>query len=117
MIRDLTAIASNRYLCPTMTSQVIAYRFRESGRLDAALASARAELRSRRDTMVDQLRAEIPEAKFTQPAGGYFLWVDMPTETSVAQLAIEAEKLGVLFTPGEEGVQRLAAATRSLGAG
>jgi DNA-binding transcriptional MocR family regulator len=138
LIRDLTAIASNSYLCPNMTTQVIAYEFGASGRLDNALHHARTALRLRRDTMITELRREIPEARFTTPSGGYFLWVDMPAEIPVSQLAFEAGKLGVGFTAGEEfflhregnflrlaysglqpsqirdGIQRLTAAARAL---
>jgi 2-aminoadipate transaminase len=102
LIRDLAAIASNNYLCPTMTTQVIAYEFGASGRLDKALHHARTSLRLRRDTMIAELHREIPEAKFTTPAGGYFLWVEMPAGIPVSRLAVEAGKLGVGFTAGEE---------------
>ena len=96
-------------------------------------------LRARRDALVSALERELPEARFTPPEGGYFMWVEMPEGFDVAALETAARERGVVFVKGtdflmeggentlrlaysgvtpeqiDEGVTRLADAARSLG--
>ena len=83
----------------------------------------------------------MPDARFTPPDGGYFLWVDLPEDIDVDALFTAAQDRGVVFVKGtdflldggrhslrlaysgvgtaeiEEGVSRLADAYRSLAPG
>ena len=88
---------------------------------------------------VAALERELPEARFTPPQGGYFMWVELPEAVDVADLEGAAKERGVVFVKGtdflleggqntlrlaysgvtpeqiDEGVSRLAAAVRALG--
>ena len=44
--------------------------------------------------MLDALEQELPSAKWTHPAGGYFVWVELPDELK--------EAAGVAFVSGTD---------------
>jgi DNA-binding transcriptional MocR family regulator len=122
-----------------MVSQSIVNRFCRSGALHRSIDTVREALRERADTLVAALERELPEARFTPPEGGYFMWVELPEGTDVAALVEAAGERGVTFVPGtdflleggentlrlaysgvtpeqvDEGIARLADAVRSLG--
>jgi DNA-binding transcriptional MocR family regulator len=121
-----------------MVAQSIVNQFARSGRMEGAIATVKTALRERRDTLVAALRRELPEARFSPPSGGYFMWVELPEGTDVAALE-EAAKDDVIFVKGtdflleggentlrlaysgvtpeqiDEGITRLAEAARALG--
>ena len=139
VIKQIQGIATNTYISPNMVAQSIVNQFARSGRMDGAIATVKNALRERRDALVAALERELPEASFTPPSGGYFMWVELPEGTSVAELETAAKERDVLFVKGtdflleggentlrlaysgvtpeqiDEGVTRLAEAARSLG--
>ena len=70
--------------------------------MDSAIATVKNALRERRDTLVAALRRELPEAEFSPPQGGYFMWVVLPEEVSVAELEKAAAERGVIFVKGTD---------------
>jgi DNA-binding transcriptional MocR family regulator len=106
-------------------------------RSDQIIATRRAQLRSRRDTLVRLLRTHLPGWSYRIPDGGVCLWVELeaPVSTALAHAALEH---GVRLAPGpsfglagtmeryvrlpftlpepdlEEAVRRLAAAAADL---
>jgi 2-aminoadipate transaminase len=139
VIKQIQGIATNTYISPNMVAQSIVNQFARSGRMDGAIATVKNALRDRRDALVAALERELPEARFTPPSGGYFMWVELPEGVNVAELETAAKQRGVLFVKGtdfllqggentlrlaysgvtpeeiDEGVTRLAEAARSLG--
>jgi DNA-binding transcriptional MocR family regulator len=59
----------------------------------------RGQLRPRRDTLVRLLRRALPEWRFTVPAGGLFLWVELPSGDA-QEFAQVALRRGVVIVPG-----------------
>ncbi|WP_063774331.1 aminotransferase-like domain-containing protein [Streptacidiphilus rugosus] len=59
----------------SLVNQLIACRLFESH--DALLTERRTVLRTRRDALVEALRALAPDWRFTAPRGGLSLWVDL----------------------------------------
>jgi 2-aminoadipate transaminase len=138
VIKQVQTLATNTYISPNMVAQSIVNQFCRSGRLDSAIVTVKDALRARRDAVVEALERDLPEARFTPPQGGYFMWVELPEGTDVSALAIAAQDRGVVFvkgtdflleggenalrlaysgvTPEEigEGISRLAEAYRSL---
>lgn len=56
---------------------------------------------SRKATLCDALREFCPECTFVEPAGGYFVWVQLPHGVDAELLLTEAStRHGVAFTPG-----------------
>jgi 2-aminoadipate transaminase len=139
VIKQIQGIATNTYISPNMVAQSIVNQFARSGRMDGAIATVKNALRDRRDALVAALERELPEARFTPPSGGYFMWVELPEGTSVADLETAAKERDVLFVKGtdflleggentlrlaysgvtpeqiDDGVTRLAEAARSVG--
>ena len=51
--------------------------------------------------MLDALARELPEdATWTQPDGGYFVWVELPSGSPSDELLADAEEAGVTFVKG-----------------
>jgi DNA-binding transcriptional MocR family regulator len=65
----------------------------------AVLAARRRQLLAQRDALVDALRTELPEWRFTVPGGGISMWVELDAPVSSA-LARSAEELSVRVAPG-----------------
>jgi 2-aminoadipate transaminase len=139
LIKQVQGLATNTYISPNMVAQSIVNQFARSGRMEGAIATVKNALRERRDALVAALERELPEARFSRPSGGYFMWVELPEGTDVAELETAAKERDVLFVKGtdflleggentlrlaysgvtpeqiDEGVTRLAEAARSLG--
>jgi 2-aminoadipate transaminase len=57
--------------------------------------------RERRDQMLRALAAEMPPgATWTEPAGGYFIWIDLPAGINARRLLPLAEMSGTSLLPG-----------------
>ena len=50
------------------------------------------------------LRRELPEARFVEPEGGYFMWVELPRGTDVDALFDAAAEREVQFVKGTDFV-------------
>src|SRR3954469_15264002 len=78
VIKQIQGIATNTYISPNMVAQSIVNQFCRSGRMDSAVDTVKSALRERRDTLVAALGEHLPEARFSPPQGGYFMWVELP---------------------------------------
>jgi len=131
-------IATETYISPSMVSESIVNEFCRSGAIDSSIETVKEALRDRLGTLAAALDRELPDARFTPPVGGYFLWVDFPENVNVDALFAAAQNGGVVFVKGtdfllkggrnslrlaysgvgsdeiDEGVSRLANAYRSL---
>lgn len=58
--------------------------------------------RAHRDRMIEAVRRELPGVTLTVPAGGYYLWLTLPTQVSGTALAAQAAKAGVNIIPGSQ---------------
>jgi DNA-binding transcriptional MocR family regulator/dihydrodipicolinate reductase len=93
----------------------IAHTMIESGSQAEHLAAVRAELGARAAALGDALRAALPPgATFTQPTGGYFVWIRLPAGVDGAALLDRAARdhrvrfqPGARFGSGLEGCIRL----------
>src|SRR3954467_3967638 len=129
--------ATGTYISPNMVAQSIVAEFCRSGAIASSIETVKRALHGRRDTLAEALARELPDAQFTPPEGGYFMWVELPEGTDVDALTAAAQERGVVFAKGtdfliegghnalrlaysgvrpdeiEEGVSRLAEAYRS----
>jgi DNA-binding transcriptional MocR family regulator len=104
LIARVVKIATQTYISPSMVSQAIVHQFCLSGALERSIETVRAALGERAETLCDALTRELPEARFVKPAGGYFLWVDLPRGVDVAALFEAAVERGVVFVKGSDFV-------------
>jgi 2-aminoadipate transaminase len=79
----------------------VAAEFCASGTLVEHVAELKALYASRHDAMVSALRASMPEGvRWTDPDGGFFVWMELPQAVSAMKLAVKAREKGVEFLPG-----------------
>jgi DNA-binding transcriptional MocR family regulator len=52
--------------------------------------------------MLSALDRELPEASWSAPAGGYFLWLELPAGLRCREALAAAERAGVTFVSGED---------------
>lgn len=102
LISEIATKATNTYISPGMVAQATVHQFCVSGDVDRSIATVRAALADRARVLAQELRAQIPGVRFTEPDGGYFLWVDFPADVDVAALAPEAERRGVAVVKGTD---------------
>ena len=72
------AIAVSTYVSPAIFTEAIVWEFLRAGLLEPNLARTGAKLRARRDAMLEALERELPDATWSRPEGGYFIWLDLP---------------------------------------
>ncbi|MFF0368823.1 MULTISPECIES: aminotransferase-like domain-containing protein [unclassified Micromonospora] len=138
LIADIAKNATSLYISPGMVSQAIVHQFCVSGDIDRSIETVRAALGERAGVLAESLRRHLPQARFVEPDGGYFLWVEFPDDVLVDRLASAAAERGVAVVKGsdfmldggqhalrlafsavtadriDEGVRRLAAAVEAV---
>jgi len=138
LIAQISKLATNTYISPNMVAQSIVYEFCKEGAIDRSIATVKAALAERVEALTAALDRHLPEARYTPPEGGYFMWVQLPEGSDVDALLHAAKERGVAFVKGsdfllegggnalrlaysgvtadriDEGIKRLATAYRSL---
>jgi 2-aminoadipate transaminase len=104
LIASVARIATNTYISPSMVAQAIVHRFCTSGAIERSIETVRAALRERAAALAQALRAELPEASFQDPEGGYFMWVTLPPGSDIDALQRAAAQRDVLFVKGSDFV-------------
>lgn len=82
--------------------QMLVMRWLESGGFDENLRRIRSVYRERRDVMMAALTAELPPgAHFAKPAGGLFVWLELPAGVRARELLVRCLAHQVAFVPGD----------------
>jgi 2-aminoadipate transaminase len=132
--RELEALATSTYITPVLLGQATVFEFLRRGNFEPNLDRVSTLLRTRRDAMLEALARELPDARWSRPQGGYFVWLELPEGADAGALLERATAAGVTFVPGvdfggaqntarlafsfvspdeiREGVRRLAALVR-----
>lgn len=85
----------------TFTRGVLA-RYYEAGHLASTLPDLRAAYAERRDHMLATLEEAMPAGtEWTEPEGGFFVWVTLPAGVDAEDLLEVAAEEGVTYLPGE----------------
>ena len=92
------------YISPGMVAQAIVYQFCRSGAFERSIQTVRAGAGAPGPTAVRALRTHLPEARFTEPDGGYFLWVELPDDVSAEAVTAAAAARGVAVVKGTDFV-------------
>lgn len=83
-------------------SQMQITKFFEKYDVKAHIEKNIAIYKNRRDAMLNAIKADFPkEVKYTEPKGGFFLWVTLPTYMDSTELLKCALKNGIAFISGE----------------
>jgi DNA-binding transcriptional MocR family regulator len=102
LIAQIERTATNTYISPNMVAQSIVNEFCRSGAIDRSIETVKNALRERRDVLADALSRQIPDARFTPPEGGYFMWVELPEGADVDAISAAAKERGVVFVKGTD---------------
>ena len=100
---EIEALAVSTYISPPYLSQATVLEFLRRDSFGPNLERVNGLLRERRDAMLEALERAMPEdAIWTRPEGGYFVWLELPSAPSSAELLGEAENAGVTFVKGSD---------------
>jgi 2-aminoadipate transaminase len=102
LIDAIAKKATNLYISPGMVSEAIVHQFCVSGDIERSVATVSAALGERARVLAESIRRHIPDASFTEPDGGYFLWVDLPPDVDVDKLFPVAARKGVAVVKGSD---------------
>lgn len=77
-------------------------RYCAEGHLESNVEYLRAAYRERRDLMLDALSERMPPGtEYSDPDGGFFVWVELPEGVDAAAMLPAAAEEGVVYLPGE----------------
>ena len=97
LVQRLARVRATQDMASPVIEQLVAARLLASpGRI---LAAQRRRALDQRDALVSALQSNLPEWRWTLPAGGLSLWVELPQPNSES-LAFQALKTGVRVAPG-----------------
>ncbi|MFG1720230.1 PLP-dependent aminotransferase family protein [Micromonospora chalcea] len=102
LIATIAKRATNLYISPGMVAQAIVHQFCVSGAIEESIRTVRTALGERSAVLAESLRRHIPEARFVEPDGGYFLWIELPEDVEVDRLAPAAAERGVAVVKGSD---------------
>jgi len=102
LIAAIAKRATNTYISPNMVAQSIVHEFCVSGAIERSIETVKAALAERVETLADALNKHLPEARFTPPQGGYFMWVTLPEGSDVDTIFTAAQGRGVAIVKGTD---------------
>ena len=103
LAKEIEALAVSTYISPPFLSQATVLEFARRGSFEPNLERVNGLLRERRDAILEALAREMPgDASWTQPEGGYFVWLDLPSGAATGELLVQAEEAGVTFVKGTD---------------
>jgi 2-aminoadipate transaminase len=89
-------------LCGSNFAQVTAERYFQGTRWRRTLAQLTHTYAERRDAMHAALEEYFPpEARWSKPDGGFFIWVELPHYVDCGSMLAEAVEFGVTYAPGD----------------
>src|SRR5581483_11702358 len=97
---EMEAAATATYITPVLLGEATVYEFIARGSFEPNLVRVNGLLKARRDAMLAALERHVPQARWSRPEGGYFVWLELPDGTDAAELAQRAE--GVTFVLGTD---------------
>ena len=91
------------YISPPFLTQATVSEFIARGLFEPNLERVSAQLRLRRDAMLDGLERTFPEsASWSRPEGGYFVWLELGDARRTADFASQALEAGVTLVRGAD---------------
>ena len=88
-------------LCPSSFTQLFVTAYFQTGHWERYMEELRTLYRRRRDVMLEALEAHFPpEATWTRPQGGLFVWATLPDFLDTTDLLALALSRNVAFVPG-----------------
>ena len=99
--RDIARRKLTSTLNTNVPAQLALARYLERGGFDRHLRRLRRTLAAQQAQYVEAVAREFPAGtRVTRPAGGYFLWLELPEGTDALLLQRQAARLGISIAPG-----------------
>ncbi len=102
LIERIRKRAVSTYISPSMIAEAIVHRFCAGGGMERSVGTVRNALRERSATLTAALRDALPEARFVEPEGGYFLWLEFPDATDAGAVVDAAAQRGLQCVKGTD---------------
>jgi 2-aminoadipate transaminase len=100
-IREKLVLASeSAILCPSAFSQMTVSAYLATSDWMAQIKAFRELYRERRDAMIESLEALLPQATWTHPDGGFYVWVTLPEGVNTKAMLPRAVTERVAYVPG-----------------
>ena len=100
-IREKLVLASEAaILCPSAYSQMTVSAYLATSDWMAQIKVYRELYRERRDAMLESLAALLPQATWTHPDGGFYVWLTLPQGLNAKAMLPRAVTERVAYVPG-----------------
>jgi len=100
---QIEPLAAATYITPALLAQATVHEFLRRGLLEPSLERVSGLLRERRDAMLEALERGLSgRARWTEPEGGYFVWLELADDVGASELLARARDAGVTFVPGAD---------------
>ena len=100
-VREKLVLASeSAILCPSAYAQMTVSAYLATCDWKAQIKVYRELYRERRDAMIDSLGALLPQASWTHPEGGFYVWLTLPDGLNAKAMLPRAITERVAYVPG-----------------
>ncbi|WP_432493785.1 PLP-dependent aminotransferase family protein [Kineococcus gypseus] len=96
----LVLAAESAVLCPSTVGQAVITEYLRTCDWRGQVKAYRELYRERRDAMLGALATHLPEASWTRPVGGFYVWLTLPEGLDARALLPRAVTGRVAFVPG-----------------
>ena len=96
----LILAAESAILSPSSFSQLVVSEYLSTTDWRAQIDTFRGVYRERKEAMIEALGEYLPQLRWTNPNGGFYVWVTMPDVLDSKQMLPRAVKELVAYTPG-----------------
>jgi 2-aminoadipate transaminase len=87
-------------LCPSAFTQLVIAEYFKNADWKAQINTFRGVYRERRDAMLAALTENLPDLSWTNPNGGFYVWLTLPPHLDSKAMLPRAVKELVAYTPG-----------------
>lgn len=100
-VREKLVLASeSAILCPSSLAQLAVSSYLATEDWQAQIKVYKELYRERRDAMLSSLAAQLPEATWTHPDGGFYVWLTLPEGLDAKAMLPRAVTERVAYVPG-----------------
>jgi 2-aminoadipate transaminase len=96
----LILAAESAILSPSSFSQLVVSEYLSTADWRGQIDTFRGVYRERKDAMIEALREYLPQLSWTNPNGGFYVWVTLPDVLDSKQMLPRAVRELVAYTPG-----------------
>jgi 2-aminoadipate transaminase len=100
-IREKLILANEAaILCPSSFSQLVISQYLDQADWKGQINTFRGVYKERKETMLSALGEYLPDLTWTNPTGGFYVWLTLPEELDSKAMLPRAVKELVAYTPG-----------------